>query len=176
MLLATANVAVSGRLHAEGEQHHAVLLRDLDGHDALVQGRWDGLYSGQTVLTATCAVLSVYCPFPGFLDHGKILLISRTGLYEYRSPWKTACTGASRNDEFAGRMFARSAMVARSCSSVTEVTPWSSQDPRGPRVSRVGDTCTHAHFVAIILKMFISGVWSPLELPRYLFYCHSYYF
>ena len=75
------------------------------------------------LLTATCAVLSVYCPFPGFLDHGKILLISRTGLYEYRSPWKTACTGASRNDEFAGRMFARSAMVARSCSSVTEVTP-----------------------------------------------------
>ena len=38
------------------------------------------------LLTATCAVSSVYCPFPGFLDHGKILLISRTGLYEYRSP------------------------------------------------------------------------------------------
>ena len=27
---------------------------------------------------------TVYCPFPGFLNHGKILLISKTGLYEYR--------------------------------------------------------------------------------------------
>ena len=26
----------------------------------------------------------VYCQFPGFVDHGKILLISKTGLYEYR--------------------------------------------------------------------------------------------
>ena len=27
---------------------------------------------------------SVYCPFPGFIEHGKILLIGNMGLYEYR--------------------------------------------------------------------------------------------
>ena len=26
----------------------------------------------------------VYCPFPGFIDRGKILLIGSMGLYEYR--------------------------------------------------------------------------------------------
>jgi hypothetical protein len=26
----------------------------------------------------------VYCPFPGFIDHGKILLVGEMGLYEYR--------------------------------------------------------------------------------------------
>ena len=26
----------------------------------------------------------VYCPFPGFIEHGKILLIGNMGLYEYR--------------------------------------------------------------------------------------------
>ena len=27
---------------------------------------------------------AVYCPFPGFIDHGKILLVGNMGLYEYR--------------------------------------------------------------------------------------------
>merc|ERR1719447_578381 len=26
----------------------------------------------------------VYCPFPGFIDRGKILLVGNMGLYEYR--------------------------------------------------------------------------------------------
>ena len=29
-------------------------------------------------------LISVYCPFPGFIEHGKILLIGNMGLYEYR--------------------------------------------------------------------------------------------
>ena len=35
-----------------------------------------------------CTILTfgvlVYCPFPGFIEHGKILLIGNMGLYEYR--------------------------------------------------------------------------------------------
>ena len=30
------------------------------------------------------SIISVYCPFPGFIEHGKILLIGNMGLYEYR--------------------------------------------------------------------------------------------
>jgi hypothetical protein len=29
-------------------------------------------------------LFTVYCPFPGFIDHGKILLVGEMGLYEYR--------------------------------------------------------------------------------------------
>ena len=29
-------------------------------------------------------VFAVYCPFPGFIDNGKILLVGNMGLYEYR--------------------------------------------------------------------------------------------
>ena len=29
-------------------------------------------------------LFAVYCPFPGFVDNGKILLIGNMGLYEYR--------------------------------------------------------------------------------------------
>ena len=28
--------------------------------------------------------IPVYCPFPGFIDRGKILLVGNMGLYEYR--------------------------------------------------------------------------------------------
>jgi hypothetical protein len=28
--------------------------------------------------------IAVYCPFPGFIDRGKILLVGNMGLYEYR--------------------------------------------------------------------------------------------
>jgi len=38
-------------------------------------GNWTGL-------TPWCK--EVYCPFPGFIEHGKILLIGNMGLYEYR--------------------------------------------------------------------------------------------
>lgn len=29
-------------------------------------------------------VFSVYCPFPGYIDHGKVLLVGNMGLYDYR--------------------------------------------------------------------------------------------
>ena len=28
--------------------------------------------------------IAVFCPFPGFIDRGKILLVGNMGLYEYR--------------------------------------------------------------------------------------------
>ena len=37
-----------------------------------------------TVLYYTDLLCPVYCPFPGFIEHGKILLIGNMGLYEYR--------------------------------------------------------------------------------------------
>ena len=40
------------------------------------------LYS--IVLYFTDLLCPVYCPFPGFIEHGKILLIGNMGLYEYR--------------------------------------------------------------------------------------------
>ena len=55
-------------------------------------GNWTGLTpwckEGQFALhylLQTQNLLSkVYCPFPGFIEHGKILLIGNMGLYEYR--------------------------------------------------------------------------------------------
>ena len=47
------------------------------------EGEWKKLNS-KCFLISHFTYVSVYCPFPGFLDHGKILLISKTGLYEYR--------------------------------------------------------------------------------------------
>ena len=29
-------------------------------------------------------VISVFCPFPGFVENGKVLLVGSMGLYEYR--------------------------------------------------------------------------------------------
>ena len=32
----------------------------------------------------TLFVISVFCPFPGFVENGKVLLVGSMGLYEYR--------------------------------------------------------------------------------------------
>lgn len=29
-------------------------------------------------------ILSVYCPFPGYVENGKVLLVGNMGLYDYR--------------------------------------------------------------------------------------------
>ena len=44
----------------------------------------EGKWSFSTLAFCFHQSFTVYCPFPGFLNHGKILLISKTGLYEYR--------------------------------------------------------------------------------------------
>lgn len=32
----------------------------------------------------TGAVIAVYCPFPGYIENGKVMLVGNMGLYDYR--------------------------------------------------------------------------------------------
>jgi hypothetical protein len=39
---------------------------------------------GQFCLFLSLSLFAVFCPFPGFVDNGKVLLVGSMGLYEYR--------------------------------------------------------------------------------------------
>lgn len=45
-------------------------------------GNWTGI---------TPACQELFCAFPGYVDHGKILLIGNMGLYDYRPYVKKVC-------------------------------------------------------------------------------------
>ena len=53
-----------------------------DGYQLNGTARTDCHYGNWTGLTPLC--LEMYCPFPGFLENGKILLVGNMGLYDYR--------------------------------------------------------------------------------------------
>eukprot|EP00095_Tigriopus_kingsejongensis_P012471 maker-scaffold323_size206388-snap-gene-0.12 protein:Tk12471 transcript:maker-scaffold323_size206388-snap-gene-0.12-mRNA-1 annotation:"hypothetical protein HELRODRAFT_189328" len=39
-------------------------------------------FGNWTEVTPSCEL--VYCPFPGYIDNGKVLLVGNMGLYDYR--------------------------------------------------------------------------------------------
>ena len=54
-------------------------------------GNWTGMTpwckEGRVVVVVMVRLIfpiAVFCPFPGFIDRGKILLVGNMGLYEYR--------------------------------------------------------------------------------------------
>ena len=53
-----------------------------DGYRLNGTARTDCHYGNWTGLTPRCE--EMYCPFPGFLENGKILLVGNMGLYDYR--------------------------------------------------------------------------------------------
>ena len=58
------------------------LLQCRDGYMLKGNNTTQCYFGNWTGLTPWCK--EVYCPFPGFIDHGKILLVGNMGLYEYR--------------------------------------------------------------------------------------------
>ena len=81
-------------------------------------------------------------------------------------------------DILAGPTWERSRTGGRSCSSVTGATAWLSPDPREPPVLQVGRGCLGLQrnnlsgwvcwlvIIKYFLLVFITGLWSPQQLPR----------
>ena len=76
-------VRVQGRIHAERPQYHPMFLWQLDRNDSMVQRRYNR-YNLWHFTSFLCVLFSVFCPFPGFVENGKVLLVGAMGLYEYR--------------------------------------------------------------------------------------------
>ena len=53
-----------------------------DGYQLKGESKTTCVYGNWTGLTPSCE--EMYCPFPGYLDNGKILLVGNMGLYDYR--------------------------------------------------------------------------------------------
>lgn len=63
------------------------LYRCKDGYKLEGNNITECVFGNWTSLTPKC--MEVYCPFPGFLENGKVLLIGHMGMYDYRPYVKT---------------------------------------------------------------------------------------
>ena len=58
------------------------------GLDTLLTARLVGcccfIFSHFVLLINICCYQETHCPFPGYLTHGKVLLVGHMGLYDYR--------------------------------------------------------------------------------------------
>ena len=91
----------------------------------------------------TSLFVSVYCPFPGFIEHGKILLIGNMGLYEYRPYVRKIQNGRQIMFQVMIVTMIMMIMIIFQCDRT-----YSMIEP-GPS----GATC-------------VAGEWSPPQLPR----------
>ena len=59
-----------------------IIIGQQDGYELEGDNTTTCMYGNWTGTTPNC--VETYCPFPGYLPHGKILLVGNMGLYDYR--------------------------------------------------------------------------------------------
>ena len=134
-----------------------MILQCRDGYMLKGNNTTQCYFGNWTGLTPWCK--EVYCPFPGFIEHGKILLIGNMGLYEYR-PYVRKIQNGRQIMFQCDRGYS---MIEPGPSGATCVA---GKEGRAVWRGCRGTICLPTIIIKYFLLVFITGLWSPQQLPR----------